>query len=199
MLRVFVYLEPWIVQDGQLPPLGVGDVLSEVGIWARSSSVEPSYGSDGLDELVPQSATDFLSGYALDGVLSWKWPDREGGVLEVQGRSFVVQGRWVERGEGDYRQVPIRLPQVGERARVQGVLWLMAEHEHLDDRRALPMGGVRSIRANWVLSALGVAHREKDSDNRTEARQVIRPIERMNMWTDTEPHENYLLDLSRTP
>ena len=75
----------------------------------------------------------------------------------------------------------------------------MAEHEHLDDRRAPPLGGVRSIRTNWVLSALGVAHREKDPDNRTEARQVIRPIERMNVWTDTEPHENYLLDLARTP
>src|SRR4051794_1033410 len=76
-----VYLEPWVVQDGQVPELRAGEVMREVGIAAACWTCERSEGFDLCEEVPGDDPDGIATAHALlDGVLIWRGADRVGGV-----------------------------------------------------------------------------------------------------------------------
>src|SRR5215213_11471920 len=70
---VRVYLEPWVVQDGQVPELRAGDTLRDVGVVAACWSRDRSDGVDSCEEVPGGDPDGFSTAQSvLDGVLIWR-------------------------------------------------------------------------------------------------------------------------------
>ena len=96
---VWVHLENWIVQDGDVPELHIGSVLRGHGLRASCWSVEESQEPEGCVELAgPDPLGDRAPHYALSGTVAW---GREPSSMLLRVGNFAVLAE-----PGSFRQVP---------------------------------------------------------------------------------------------
>jgi hypothetical protein len=201
---MWVYLEPWIVQDGALPELARGSHLRNVGLWADCRSVGPARTAmDGIAELAgPDSAHE--SGryrYELTGVAGPAQGIRTGNE-EQAGSEFVITA-------GDLGMVartagPVSEVAAGSRVTAQCTLNVAADYEW--DAFELP-----DLRADWYVRRLKIEQRQIDYVRGGPEGpvagwpgKVLRSfeIERMSRWDDDHAGTimaRYVLDLIPLP
>jgi hypothetical protein len=203
---MLVYLEPWIVQDGQVPELAAGDVLCEAGIGATCWTAEASSGTDVCAPAPGRDPDGFDTAHViLDGVIVWRsdtgteggWRDlSKAGVVRVDETLFLVRGvpDLVARPD-HYRRRVIELPPVGDRARLHGCLSVLAAHEScVDDDGAAT--GQPDLRGDLLVNAV---HWELRAMRRGECGDVVGvdTLDRMDCWRDeSRGGAGYLLDLT---
>jgi hypothetical protein len=186
---VRVYLEPWIVQDGQVPELRAGEVLEDVGIAAACWSCGRSHGSDLCEEVPAEDPDGSSTAHSmLDGALIWREGDRAG-VLRVHDMHLVVKGIVEQVSPETFRRRPLDLPPVGRRMRVHAGLYVMPAHEaELDsDGESSPPDVLR----DWLVRAV---HFERRGP-RCEV-MSIETLDRMRALDDEALGGEYLLALS---
>jgi len=184
-----VYLEPWVVQDGQVREVRAGEVLRDVGIAAACWSCDGSTGSDLLEELPGEDPDGCATAHSLlDGVLVWR--GHQVGVLRVHDMHFVVKGIVEQVAPETSRRRPLELPAAGQRMRVHAGLYVMPAHEvDLDpDGDSSPPGGVRQ----WLVHAVQL---ERHARGRVVS---VETLDRMQAWEDEARGGEYLLELSPT-
>jgi hypothetical protein len=190
-----VFLEEWILGDGQMPEPAVGDTLRGIGLWLTCRSSSPSAGADSMQMVEPGGA-EWATDSVLDGEVVLRREDPEAAIVRVGEHLFVVQGEWKEFGDPaphedpvDLRVVPVGLPGVGERICLVGSFRVMAEHEFHKGYRF--GSGMPDVRANWEVSAI---HRERYA--RYSDRIIdVTPLERIDTWADLDEPVMYVLDL----
>ena len=185
---MWAYLSTWVVQDGELPELRRGSILSNYGIRASGQRIdEPS--DDGL-ELITQPAhnrpEEFR--YRLGGTINWARPDTSEWVIRSGASSFIaLLGGW-------------RLPlaSVGDPVTLSCSLSVIPEYEW--ESFALP-----DVRRDWRVEALKVSHRPIDWSRGGEGRPGdvidVVDINEMHRWDDERPGHSstYVLDLRPIP
>jgi hypothetical protein len=191
---MLVYLEPWVVQDGQVPELRPGDVLRGVGVAAACWSCGPS---EGHDTCVARSGKDpdgFSTAQAvLDGVVVWR-DETRAGVLSVEGTLFLIRGTVKLVAPPDYyEREPVSLPPIGGRARLGGYLYVMPAHEN--DLYSGAVSQPPDVCRDWVVTQV---LRERRAVDGRECGDVIGvdTLEVMDCWADEVAGGTYLLDLS---
>jgi hypothetical protein len=183
-----VYLEPWVVQDGQIPELRAGEVMREVGIAAACWTGDRSEGFDLCEEVPGEDPDGIATAHAvLDGVLTWRGADRVG-VLRVGDVQFVVKGVVEQVAVETFERRPLELPAVGERMRVHAALYVMPAHEaDLDwnDGAASP-----DVQRDWLVQSVVFERRGRGNVVSVET------LDRMQAWEDEGSGGEYQLDLS---
>src|SRR4051794_1917061 len=125
---MLVYLEPWIVQDGQVPELRPSDILRQVGVAAACWSSDRSMGVDGWQVVPGKDPDGFTTAHViLDGAVVWRHGSALA-VLQVHDTRFVLKGRVERVGVEDSRR--LALPSIDERARVHATLYVMPGGEY---------------------------------------------------------------------
>jgi hypothetical protein len=186
---VRVYLEPWVVQDGQVPELRAGEILRDVGVAAACWSCDRSHGFDLCEEAPGEDPDGSSTAHSLlDGTLIWRDGDRVG-VLRVQDMHVVVKGIVEQVALETFQRRVLDLPAVGQRMRVHAGLYVMPAHEvDLDpDGESSPPGVVR----DWLVHAVQFERRGR----RCEVVSV-ETLDRMQVWDDEDSGGEYLLELS---
>lgn len=186
MPSMWVYLEPWIVQDGAVPELARGSHLRGVGLWADCRGVDPARTAvDGIGVPAgPDSAHE--SGrhrYELTGVVGPVKGIRTGKDEHV-GSEFVLTAddlAVVARAAGPGFEVA-----AGSRVTAQCTLNVAADYEW--DAFELP-----DLRTDWYVHRLMIEQRQIAYVPRCPEGplvggpgKVLRSfeIERMRRWDD---------------
>lgn len=185
-----VYLEPWVVQDGQIPELQPGDVVRGVGIAAACWSCDRSDGFDLCEEVPGADPDGVVTAHSLlDGVLVWRVEDRVG-VLRVHDLHFVVKGVVDEVAEETFERRPLALPTVGHRVRVHAGLYVMPAHEA--DLRFEGDSPPPDVVRDWLVESVSIERRGPGDVVSVET------LDRMRAWDDEGWRGCYLLDLTPT-
>jgi hypothetical protein len=183
-----VYLEPWVVQDGQITELRAGDVLREVGVAAACSSCLRSEGFDLCEDVQDDDPDGDSTAHALlDGLLIWRRADHVG-VLRVDDMHFVIKGIIEPVALETFKRRPLDLPPVGQRMRVHAVLYVMPAHEA--DLESTGDAPPPNVLRDWLVQSVMIERRCGGHVASVEA------LDRMQAWEDEGCGGEYLLDLS---
>jgi hypothetical protein len=83
---MWVYLSTWIVQDGELPELGIQSRLADHGVRASGWVIRPTAPRDGFELAVgPDPGGDGTVTYRLTGTIEWARPDTWEWIVRVGG------------------------------------------------------------------------------------------------------------------
>ncbi|MGN6242311.1 MAG: hypothetical protein ACTHQ3_01385 [Motilibacteraceae bacterium] len=205
---MWVHLENWIVQDGEIPELHVGSVLRDHGLRAACWSIEESQESERCLELAgPDPSGDRAPHYALSGTVEWgREPSRM--LLRVGDFGVLAEPRSFRRVPGSSPQDDVLerfspaffVPARGTRVTALCRLEVLAAYE-TDERF-----GVIDIRRDWDVRQLQLQHRTlvpvPGRERERSVGRVLRvdDIERMHRWADDtgDDYVTYLLDLQPT-
>jgi hypothetical protein len=189
---LLVYLEPWIVQDGQVPELRPGDILRRVGLAAACWTSDRSMGVDGWEVVPGKDPDGFTTAHVvLDGAVVWRYQSAVA-VLGVHDTRFVLKGRVQQVGVEDFERLP--LPPIDERARVHASLYVMPVHEY--DPFGYPGTTPPDVRRDWRVNGIFIEARARKGSACGDVTHVV-PLDRMRCWDDEALGGEYLLDLAR--
>ena len=187
---MLVYLEPWIVQDGQVPELRPGDILRRVGVAAACWSSDPSMGVDGWEAVPGQDPDGFTTAHViLDGAVVWRHESAIA-VLQVRDTRFVLKGRVEQVGVEDFER--LALPPMDERARVHAALYVMPGGEY--EPLGYPGMAPPDVARDWSVNGVFVEARARKGMGCGDVMHV-EPLDRMRCWDDEALGGEYLLDL----
>ncbi len=205
---MWVHLESWIVQDGEIPELHIGSVLRDHGLRASCWSIEESQDPEGCVELAgPDPSGDQAPHYALTGTVE---SGREPSSMPLRVGHFAVLAE-----PGSFRQAPgssppddvlerfspdFFVPGPGTRVTVLCRLEVLAAYETDETFGAL------GIRRDWDVRQLRLQHLGlvgppgRERERRVGKVLHVDDIERMHRWADDtgDAHVTYLLDLQPT-
>ena len=190
MVLMLVYLEPWIVQDGQVPELRSGDILRQAGVAAACWSSDHSMGVDGWEAVPGQDPDGFSTAHViLDGAVVWRHESAIA-VLQVYDTRFVLKGRVQQVGVEDFER--LALPSMDERARVHAALYVMPVHEY--DSFGYPGTTPPDVTRDWRVNGIFIEARARQGSACGDVTHV-EPLDRMRCWDDEALGGEYLLDL----
>lgn len=199
---MWVHLENWIVQDGEIPELHTGATLRDHAVRALCWSIQESQAPEGVTELpAPDPSGDDAPHYQLTGTVE--------GSQEPSRVQLRVDGFRVLAEPISLRQVPgaspedfvlerfspdFLVPVMGTRSVVVSRLVVMAAYE---------TEGASDVRRDWVVRQLKIQHRAlipvPGRERMWSVDKVLRveDVERMHRWADEKrgDHITYLLDL----
>lgn len=193
---MWVYLDSWMVQDGEIPELSVGDTLRGVALRAACLSLQEA-GADVREGIVQRPDPDpsnARTSYHLTGTV--ESCGRNEVLLAVAGLHYLAE-------PADVRAVPgtspgesmleryspdFVVPPVGARAAAVCTWEVLAEYET----------GSQELRADWRVHGLAIEHRDATAVELREARILrVDTVDRLHRWADERVGERiiYLLDL----
>jgi hypothetical protein len=153
--NVWVKLEGWLIQDGQITEPRIGGVLRNVGLRANCRNIAESDAATGTTVPVERGAGR-APGYHLTGVVAWARP---------QSSALLDVGDFLILAEPDtHRVIPhsrdaamepysptFHIPDVGTRASITGTLEAVGDYEW--DAFGLP-----DARRDWQVSDIRPRH-----------------------------------------
>jgi hypothetical protein len=190
MEPMLIYLEPWIVQDGQVPELQPSDILRRVGVAAACWSSDRSIGVDGWEAVPGKDPDGFSTAHViLDGSVVWRYKSALA-VLQVHDTRFVLKGRVEQVGVEDFER--LALPPMDERARVHASLYVMPGGEY--ELSGYPGMTPPDVARDWRVNGIFIEGRATEGSDCGDVTHV-EPLERMRCCDDEALGGEYLLDL----
>lgn len=198
---MWVYVENWLVQDGEIPELRVGDTLRDAALRAACLSLREA--GEGVREgVVERPQTNTSSGrvsYQVTGTAE-ALPRPDQVVLRVGERRLLAEPGTVRRVPGaspsDWgleRYSPdFVVPPVGGRVTAVCTWEVLAAYEI----------GPWQLRADWRVRGLRIERRAKTPVELERAAIVrVDTVDRLSCWGDehAEDRITYILDLDPVP
>jgi hypothetical protein len=181
---MWVYLSPWLVQDGELPEFESGETLIDYGVRASGWLLDVAPEADGLRRHEGPDPDGFETVvYELSGKLTWVRPETSEATIRSAGIDYLT--RLTDR---DWSAIT-----VGGSVRVLCGLAVVPDYEWLSF-------GLPNVRRDWAINEIRIERRavEWRNDERVPNRVVaVDAIDRISRWTDEIDGQtsSYLLDL----
>jgi hypothetical protein len=198
---VWATLATWMLGDGEVAELAVGDVVQNVGLRLNCSTLGPATG----ESVGAFALSDALSGtalYRLRGTCRAVARTQQSALLELEHAAIVAEPADVRPAPGSIDEgglerysVDFLPPEAGRAAEAQGWLEVVPGHEW--DDFELP-----DARQDWVLAGILLVRHDlvaKRSDTRSSSTtggvlQVDRQGQ-LRLSADTVGGNGYLVDL----
>lgn len=166
---MWAFLPSWLVEDGEIPELRVGQELSHVGLRASCWSIRHSNAPEGVRELPgPDPDGERAVHYELTGTVQWSRAPGSA-LLRIGDLEVLAEPTTFREVPGstssDFALEPFSpdfpIPTTGRRVSVVGRLQVMADYEwddfgFPDTRRDWEVVAVRVEHRAWMRNAAGV-------------------------------------------
>lgn len=199
---VWATLETWLLGDGDVAELAVGDALPDVGLRLNCSTMGPATGESVVGAL---ELSDPLTGtalYRLRGTCRAVARTQQSALLELADAAIVVEPADVRPAPGSIDPGGLERysddflpPEVGRAAQAQGWLDVVPSHEW--DDFELP-----DARRDWVLAGILLVRHEMVAERRdsqwTSTTGGVLQVDRqsrLRLSADTVRGNRYLVDL----
>lgn len=203
---MWTYLQTWIVQDGEVPELAVGDQLPDVGIQLQCDQITIVPGPNAEAISVPTPRDQYR--HTFTGVITRP----SGGVFSATVLQSAAGYFFLEPADPTFDSVaagtsvgidPIRIPQIpaGTVVSVSGTTNIIASHEV--DGFASPLVADRVVRALALEYRTLIPVAGSRDTLRPDEVISVEKIDRMRRWhddpTSARSHATYLLQLDIPP
>lgn len=197
-----VLLDSWLVQDGQIDELSLGDSVRaglEVRCWQRTFAPRAPEGMVRLEAADPQGHQGAL--YDLVGTVQWSCPEASHWVAGVSPVSMLVSDMPRTNGFEETSKAPEsessrpRPPEIGQRFRLRGTLAIAPEHVW-----PMILSFNVGIRRLWTVERILLRQQRLHTGQMQKEELSEQDVSRIRRWDD-EPLRGtaqYVLELADT-